>query len=119
MSALPHDRALTDRDLLNYAKKYQIPHFRGVFMKDALPLKPRKYERAVVNLDNQSGDGTHWVAYKKYNKKVSYFDSFGNLQPPKEIKKYLRGCEIKYNHDRYQNYNTVICGQLCLQFLYK
>lgn len=86
-------------------------------MKDKLPQKPKKHESGIVNLDKQSGQGTHWVAYKKNNKKAMYFDSFGNLQPPKEIKKYLNGCEIKYNYDKYQNYNTVICGQLCLKFL--
>ena len=45
----------------------EIPHFRGVYMKNDLPKSgPLKYESAIVNLD-KDGSGTHWVAYKKRN----------------------------------------------------
>lgn len=114
---LPH-RALTDVDLIKYAKLLKIPHFRGVFMRNALPKHgPRKYESAIVNLDDADGPGTHWVAYKKRNNEVMYFDSFGNLQPPLELVNYLGVGSVKYNYERYQNYNTVECGHLCLKFL--
>lgn len=86
-------------------------------MKDNLPNKPLCNESAVVNLDNSTGNGTHWVAYKKRGANVNYFDSFGNLKPPMEILKYLHGCKITYNHDRYQEFNSKNCGHLCLQFL--
>ncbi|GLH12968.1 PRO [Gryllus bimaculatus] len=43
----------------------KIPHFRGVFMRDELPRKPRaERECGDVNLDDVSGDGTHFVAYR-------------------------------------------------------
>lgn len=59
-------------------------------MRDALPRgKPRKNERAVVNLDGRAGRGTHWVAYKKEGNRVAYFDSFGDLKPPAELIEYL------------------------------
>ena len=62
---LPH-RALSNFDLLKYAKKLKIPYFRGVYMRNALPKRgPLKRESAIVNLDNKEGPGTHWVAYKK------------------------------------------------------
>lgn len=86
-------------------------------MRDSLPKRPRKHECAVVNLDNSTGPGTHWVAYYKKDSNIEYFDSFGNLRPPIEIINYL-GSKIKYNHTVYQNYNTVNCGHLCLNFLY-
>lgn len=97
----------------------EIPHFRGVFMKNAMPKNgPRKYESAIVNLDDKEGPGTHWVAYKKKNNQVIYFDSFGNLQPPLDLMKYLGvGSIVNYNHKQYQDYDTVICGHLCLKFL--
>lgn len=88
-------------------------------MVDALPKKPWKNESAVVNLDKSSGPGTHWVGYKKRGNQVIYFDSFGDLKPPLELVRYFKGCEIKYNYERVQNYNTFICGHLCLKFLYK
>ena len=88
-------------------------------MRNDLPKSgPLKNESAIVNLDDKDGPGTHWVAYKKMNNQVIYFDSFGNLQPPRDLIKYLGvGSTIKYNHGRYQDYDTVICGHLCLKFL--
>lgn len=117
------NRALSDVDLMKYAKKLKIPHFRGVFMRDALPSSPpRQCESAIINLDTQKGPGTHWVAYNKNKDSVLYFDSFGLLKPPIELVRYLEGgskCTIKYNPDTYQQYNTINCGHLCLEFLYK
>lgn len=86
-------------------------------MKDNLPLKPHTNESGFLNLDRMSGSGTHWTAYYKKGKRIVYFDSFGDLQPPKELVRYL-GNNIKYNEESYQTYDTFICGHLCLIFLY-
>lgn len=86
-------------------------------MLDKLPLKPLFKERIVVNLDTSESEGTHWIAVRKEGDVAYYFDSFGNLKPPPEIASYLRGVRILYNMVRYQNFNSVICGHLCLQFL--
>lgn len=86
-------------------------------MLNTLPTKAQKYECGIVNLDNSVGSGTHWVAYHKINNNSIYFDSFGNLQPPTQIVNYLKG-DIQYNYDPLQNYDSIICGHLCLKFLY-
>lgn len=86
-------------------------------MRNNLPKKPHKMECGIVNLDSSTGPGTHWVAYYKDKNYTEYFDSFGNLQPPREIIQYL-GDNIKYNYNVYQNYDSIICGHLCLQFLF-
>lgn len=87
-------------------------------MRDDLPESgPKLNESAIVNLDSYSGKGTHWVAYRKSGNNVIYFDSFGNLQPPKELLKYLDVEKIKYNYKKYQDFNTYNCGHLCLKFL--
>lgn len=87
-------------------------------MRDALPSRPWKNESAIINLDNEEGPGTHWVAYKKRGVNVKYFDGFGDLRPPAELVKYLgRGSKITYNYNRYQNYNSFNCGHLCVKFL--
>ena len=86
-------------------------------MRNKLPNRPRNYESAIVNLDDASGPGTHWVAYKKRGNDVVYFDSFGDLQPPIELMIYLRVDSVKYNYHRYQDYDTYNCGHLCLKFL--
>ncbi|XP_030745722.1 uncharacterized protein LOC115874649 [Sitophilus oryzae] len=112
--------ALNNLELTTYAKKLKVLHFRGVFMKDCLPRKIHKFESGIVNLDNMSGAGTHWTAYRKINMNIYYFDSYGNLTPPLELVKYFKSnglCNIFYNHTPYQTFNTVNCGHLCLKFL--
>lgn len=108
-------RALTNIDLLKYCK--DIKHFRGVFMLDDLPKRPKVNECAIVNLDKLVNPGTHWVAFKKKGNRSIYYDSFGNLPPPNELIKYLKGSTIEYNDTRHQDYDTYNCGHLCIQFL--
>ena len=53
-------------DLIRYVKSMELSHFRGVFIRSSLPLiGPRKFESAIIYLDNKDALGTHWVAYKK------------------------------------------------------
>lgn len=111
------NRALSDVDLRKYAKN--IPDFRGVYMRDTLPRNgPLHTECGIINLDDSSNKGTHWVAYKKNGDTTVYFDSFGNLRPFKQFISYIGNIkEIYYNYQKYQNYNTFVCGHLCLRFL--
>lgn len=112
------NRPLTNLDLVKYAKLLKIPYFRGVYMRDSLPPDgPNQREAAILNLDDQMGAGTHWVAYRKSGRDVIYFDSFGNLRPPRELMNYLRVDKVKYNREKFQDYNNYNCGHLCLQFL--
>lgn len=111
------NRALYDFEINEYAKHEKISHFRGVYCIDRLPAAPRREEAAVVNLDFEKNKGTHWVCYKKIGKSVLYFDSYGNLRPPLVLEKYFKGCDIEYNYERKQAYNTFNCGHLCLKFL--
>lgn len=114
---LPH-RPLTNIDLLKLGKIMKIPHFRGVYMRDTLPASgPLQRESGIVNLDENAGPGTHWVAYKKTGRKVMYFDSFGDLQPPNELMSYFNVGSVNYNYERYQEFDTIVCGHLCLKFL--
>jgi hypothetical protein len=115
-------RALTNIDLIKFAKKLKISNFRGVFMKDNLPSIINKNECGIVNLDISSGPGTHWTAYAKKNNTIIYFDSYGNLRPPNALTKYFFSDGsfniVKYNHEKLQNDNAHNCGHLCLKFLY-
>lgn len=118
MQSLPNDRALNELDILHHVDRLKIRHFRGVFMRDRLPIKPHVNECGIVNLDSMTGPGTHWCAFCKKGRNVYYFDSFGNLRPPVELLNYFGSdCKIYYNNLKYQNYGTFICGQLCIKFL--
>lgn len=123
MKIIPWDRALTDYDIINIVSKTGLSSlFQGVFSRDEIlkrKIPPLTYECGVLNLDKKSGHGTHWTCYFKRDKIVNYYDSFGNLPPPKEFIKFFEKYEIYYNWDRDQNFNTVICGQLCLCYLFK
>lgn len=111
---LLENKPLSNFELIDTCKKLGVP-IRGVFMRDELPRKVRKRECGVVNLDNASSNGTHWVCYYKDGKVKCYFDSFG-LVPPLELQKYL-GEGVEYSTDKIQEINQVICGHLCVYVL--
>ena len=57
------DKPLANIELCTYVLELKIPHFRGVFMRDTLPLHPFYIESATVNLNTSSLPGSHWVCY--------------------------------------------------------
>ena len=63
-------------------KYYQNePRFNGVYLRDNLQkVKDGAY---IINLDEYSDIGTHWVALYVQNNDVTYFDSFGVEHIPK------------------------------------
>lgn len=85
-------------------------------MRDELPQKAFKKECGIINLDNSKGPGTHWVAYAKNNSYIEYFDSYGDLRPPKELIRYT-GRKVLYNYENIQRNHPYNCGHLCLRFL--
>jgi len=82
------NKPLRNFEIEDAVKKIGLRNFRGVFLRATLPKKPKRNECAIMNLDNTSGDGTHWVAWFKRSDKKWYFDSFG-LPPPTELNDYL------------------------------
>ena len=51
----------------------------------------------VINLDEYSDIGTHWVAFYVNAKTVTYFDSFTVEHIPKEIKNFVNNKNITTN----------------------
>ena len=89
--------------------------FSGVYSRDSLPkIKDGVY---VINLDEYSDIGTHWVALYANNNDVTYFDSFGVQYIPKEIKVFINNKNIKTNIFRIQAYDSVMCGYFCIGFI--
>ena len=109
------NKPLSNIELLEAARKLKIPNFRGVSLRDILPKKPKKKECGILNLDDTTESGTHWVAWYKNGTEKKYFDSYG-LQPPNELVDYLHS-PILYNTERVQPYDQVFCGHLCLYVL--
>ena len=98
-------------------KYYQNePRFNGVYSRDNLPkLKDGAY---VINLDEYSHIGTHWLALYVRNNDITYFDSFGVEHIPKEIKTFIgRPSSIKTNIFRIKAYDPTMCGYFCIGFI--
>ena len=108
---LPHP--LTNFEIQKYYQNE--PRFNGVYSRDNLPkIKDGAY---VINLDEYSDIGTHWVALYVQNNNVTYFDSFGVEHIPKEIKAFIKNKNIKTNIFRIQTYDYIMCGYFCIGFI--
>ena len=110
---LPNE-PLSNFQILDAVKDLKIPNFRGVFLRDELPSKPKKNECGILNLADDP-PGTHWVAFFRNNNRNIYFDSYG-IQPPLEIIDYLKD-PVYYSTEKIQPNGTILCGHLCLYVL--
>ena len=73
-------------------KYYQNkPRFNGIYSRDNLPNKTMD-GAYVINLDEYSDIGSHWIALYSLNNDVTYFNSFGVEIFQKKLKNLL---EIK------------------------
>jgi len=94
------NKPLTNLEILDAVRKLEIPRFRGVFLRDNLPLEPKRMKCGILYLDDTSGNGTHWVVWYRDKGKNYYFDSYG-IPPPNELKRYLKS-PILYNTEQIQ-----------------
>ena len=113
-------------------QKYQNEsRFNGVYSRDNLTeIKDGAY---VINSDEYSDIGTHWVPLRVNNDDVTYFDSFGAQHIPKEIKAFincsqsfvlcptlddaLQNKKVKTNIFGIQAYDSIMCGSFCIGFV--
>ena len=108
---LPHP--LANFEIQKYCQNE--PRFNGAYSRDNLPKM--KDGAFVINLDEYSDIGTHWIAfYARYNN-VTYFDSFGVEHFLKEVKTFISNKNIKTNIFRIQAYDSVMCGYFCIGFI--
>ena len=91
------------------------PRFNSVYSKDDLPYKING--AYIINLNEYSDIGTHWVALYVSNNDVTYFDSFGVEHIPKEIKAFIGNKNIKTNIFRIQAHDSIMCGYFCIGFI--
>ena len=108
----PHP--LTNFEIQKYYKNE--PRFNGVYSRDNLyKIKDGAY---IINLDEYSDLGFHWVVlYAQNNNSVTYFDSFGVEYIPKEIRAFINNKNIKTNIFRIKAYNSIMCRYFCNGFI--
>ena len=90
--------------------------FNGVYSRDNLNDKIND-GAYVINLDEYSDIGTHWIALYVNNKTVTYFDSFGVEHISEEIKKFINNKNVITNIFRIQAYDSVMCRYFCIDFI--
>ena len=86
---LPHP--LTNFEIQKYYQNE--PRFNDVYSRDNLPKV--KNGAFVVNYDEYSGIGLHWITLYILNNNVTYFDSFEVEHIPKEIEPFIGNKEHK------------------------
>ena len=109
---LPHP--LTNFEIQKYNENDS--RFNGVYSRDNLPNK-NKDGVYVINLDEYSDIGTHWIALYVKNNDITYFDSFVVEHIPKEIIKFIGRKNIIANIFRIQAYDLKMCGYFCIGFI--
>ena len=90
--------------------------FNGVYSRDNLTdkIKDGAY---MINLDEYSDIGTHWVVLYVLNNDVIYFNTFVVEHTPKEIKTFISNKDIKTNISRIQAYDSIICEYFSIGFI--
>ena len=114
--------------LANFAiQKYyeNEPRSITVFSRDNLPKKI-KDGAYIINLDQYTDTGTHWIALfckKKLFiiyllfKLIIYFDSLGVEHIPEEIIEFIGNKNTKANIFRVQANDAIMCGYFCIGFI--
>jgi len=87
---------------------------------DHLPFIHSKKFAIIVNIQDSSMDGLHWVVFFKNSNCLEFFDSLGNSA--NEYGKYFvqfykRFKSFKEIPQRFQCFNSNVCGMYCLYFI--
>ncbi|GFX27679.1 uncharacterized protein TNCV_2129201 [Trichonephila clavipes] len=96
-------------------EKTTSPYFQGVYSRDTLPPLEENM-CAIVNSDDSSQPGTHWLAlFVNDKRELEFYDSFG--QPPVfyniSTTTYL---DVLWNSKVFQSPASNVCGQYCIYF---
>lgn len=107
---------LSNYDIIELADEMNI-NLIGVFAKDKLNNVPVQNGGYVINLDNSTGGGTHWVGFYIDGNDAIYFDSFGSV-PPLSVERFCRNKKFIHSDFIIQNLNQEACGYYQLAFLH-
>ena len=117
--AIWNDIPLSNFDLLEWIDYLKIPNFKGIYSRDSKD-HIHKTGCCIINLDDEIGVGTHWVASFVSDKIIYYFDSF-SLPPPIEFVEYAKRLKKRCDYNGgypIQDIYSVRCGYYCLYFLH-
>lgn len=107
-----------NKQLLKIARKFFGPRFIGVFSSDHIPVMKNK-QIAIVNLDDSSEPGSHWISIIKVKNKTYIYDSFGRktFKILPELIQSGNGVILETENDPEQCKLEENCGQRCIASL--
>ena len=65
MEVTSPQKTMSNSDILNYVSILSIRNFRGVSMRDELPIKPNNTECGILNINTHIQLRSHWVGWYK------------------------------------------------------
>ena len=71
----------------------------------------------MINLNDHESARTHLIAFYVNAENVTYFDSFGVMDIPKEIRKFIENINVIINIYRIQAYDSIMCGYFCFRVI--
>lgn len=105
---------ISNIELESLAEFFEIPNFQCV-MNDEMLKMPFHDGYWIVNLEDSSESGSHWVAVIVKNGKKLYWDSFA-APPSLQVTDFLHKTSSKYmfNNRIIQDLKSVLCGWYCM-----
>ena len=91
-------------------------NYIGTYSKDNVTVL-KNNQSTIINLQDSSRMGSHWVGYKKIGFKIFYFDSYGVAFIPDIIKKQYPNHKFICNIYRIQSMDSNQCGRFCILFI--
>lgn len=113
-------KGLTNDYLESTCKKIIGPSFIGVYPCDVHPKVRKKKFSVIFNTGDQYSTGEHFVALSISNKKVFYFDPFGEKPTNHDILSFISklNLALAWNTKKIQHESSSFCGFYCLAYLY-
>ena len=111
---------ISNFDLVKLAKLHNVQLLlTNIIMADEMQnIKLNRNMNLIINLQDSSKNGSHWVAFIVKGKNAFYFDSFG-AQPDNYVTQYCRknGLQLGYNNYIIQDLNSTQCEIFCIALL--
>ena len=112
-TAVKNKTGTTLRTILKMLNGNVVPHELLLTTRQKTKLK----NAYVINLDEYTDVGTHWIALFRNRNEIVYFDSFGVEHFPEKIKEFIGKKNIKANIFQVQENDSIMCGYFSIGFI--
>ena len=104
---------------------FDVQNFVGVFPFDLLPEKPSGNFSLVVNTDNSTQPGDHWLVLSRKGSKIYFIDSYGrnyndlmfDADFVNSMRNFIGDEQVRYNQRWLQRLTSNVCGVYCIYFV--